>query len=39
MMIFDIAAIFTGERMLTKDTGGGDRPSTRRDRSPRVSLL
>jgi hypothetical protein len=27
MMIFDIAAIFTGERMLTKDTGGGDRPS------------
>ena len=27
MMISDIAAILTGERMLTKYTGDGDRPS------------
>jgi len=27
MTTSDIAAILTGERMLTKYTGGGDRPS------------
>ena len=27
MTIFDLAAILTGERMMTKDTGGRERPS------------
>ena len=27
MMIFDIAAVLTGEGTLTKDTGGDERPT------------
>ena len=39
MTISDIAVTLTGERMMTKYTGGNELPVTRRDRSARVLLV